>query len=105
MQHQLPPLGPSYSMTFEEQYPKLWILFGTCFFVGVEDGLSDEEVLAEFRTYASVAQVSRAQAELTRLVAAASSDWQQAAHEAWRYFATLAEIRDWLVRINGALAV
>ena len=91
-------------MTFEERYPELWILLGTCFCVGSDDGLSDEEVLTDFRAYASATQVSRAQAELTRLVAAASSDWQHAAHEAWRYFATPAEIRDWLTRINEALA-
>jgi hypothetical protein len=92
-------------MTFQEQYPELWILFGTNFFVGGEEGLSDEEVLAEFRVYASVAQVVRAQTELTRLVAADSIAWQQAAHEAWRYFATPAEIRCWLVSVNQALAV
>jgi hypothetical protein len=92
-------------MTFQECYPALWILFGACFFVGSDEGLSDEEVLEDFRAHASAAEVAQARTELTRLIEAASSDWQQAAYQAWRYFATPAEIRTWLVQISEALAV
>ena len=33
-------------MTFKETYPALYILFGTCFFVGTDFDLTDAEVLA-----------------------------------------------------------
>lgn len=98
-------LSHTTQMRFEETYPELYILFGTDFFVGTDFGLTDAEVLAEFRAYANAAKVALVRAEMSCLLAAAVSDWQEAAHQAWRYFATPAEIRDWLVQINEALAV
>jgi hypothetical protein len=92
-------------MKFEETYPELYILFGACFFVGTDFDLTDAEVLADFRAYASAAELAQVRAEMSRLLAAAASDWQEAAHQAWRYFATPAEIQDWLVLINKALLV
>ena len=49
--------------------------------------------------------VAQVRAEMSRLLAAESADWEEAAHQAWRYFATPAEIRDWLVLINKALLI
>jgi hypothetical protein len=91
-------------MTFQECYPALWTLFGACFFVGSDEGLSDEEVLEEFLTHTGATEVVQARTELTRLIEADSSDWQEAAYQAWRYFETPAEIRTWLVQISEALA-
>jgi len=73
------------------------------FFVGAEDGLTDTEVLADFRAYVSATEVALVRTEMSQLLAAESTDWEEAAHQAWRYFATPAKIRDWLVLINKAL--
>jgi hypothetical protein len=92
-------------MKFEETYPLLWILFGAYFFAGVAAGLTDEEVLEDYRADASGEKITLAQAEMTSLLGAAVSDWLQAASEANRYFATLQENIDWLNMIKGALEV
>lgn len=91
-------------MAFKENYPHLYILLGTCFFVGAEEGLTDEEVLAEYRSSVSAEELALAYAEMTRILAADASDWKQAAHEAWRYFAEPEEIQNWLLLIKAALA-
>jgi hypothetical protein len=95
--------SPATRISFEETYPALYILFGTNFFVGTDFHLTDAEVLADFRAYASAAEVALVRAEMNQLLAAESIDWEEAAHQAWRYFATPAEILDWLVLINNAL--
>jgi hypothetical protein len=95
--------SPATRIRFAETYPALYILFGTNFFVGAEDGLTDAEVLADFRAYVSATEVALVRTEMSQLLAAESTDWEEAAHQAWRYFATPAEIRDWLVLINKAL--
>jgi hypothetical protein len=97
--------SPATRRRFEETYPALYVLFGACFFVGTDFDLTDAEVLADFRAYASAAEVAQVRAEMSRLLAAESTDWEEAAHQAWRYFATLAEIRDWLVLINKVLLI
>jgi hypothetical protein len=95
--------SPATRIRFEETYPALYILFGACFFVGTDFDLPDAEVLADFRTSVSAADLAQTRAEMSRLLAAESTDWEEAAHQAWRYFATPTEIRDWLVLINEAL--
>jgi hypothetical protein len=91
-------------MKFEENYPHLYILFGACFFVGAEEGLTDEEVLADYRSSVSAEELALTHAEMTHLLAADASDWKQAAYEAWRYFANLEENFNWLLMIKAALA-
>lgn len=97
--------SPATRIRFEEAYPALYILFGTCFFVGTDFDLTDTQVLTDFRAYASAAEVAQVRAEMSRLLAAESTDWEEAAHQAWRYFATPADIHYWLVLINKALLI
>lgn len=93
-------LNAELNINFELDYPQLYILFGACFFVGVEEGLEDEDVLKQYLLDCTVDYLLDTKVEMTDFVQHPEY-WKDAAYAAWRYFPNDAELAAWINRIGS----
>lgn len=92
-------------MTFHEQYPALFQLFVGYFAEADFDGLTEEEVMADYLADSLLTEREKALVEIIGLLLDPPS-WAEAAGEANRYFVSPQEQRVWLRMVQtGAVQI
>jgi hypothetical protein len=90
-------------MSFVEKYPRLWNFFAAYFSDADLNNLTDEVVVAEYKSEIQENDLQQVVAELDKLIVDTSC-WEQAADDANRYFATQEENLAWLRMVRRELA-
>lgn len=85
-------------MSFADKYPELYQFFGGYFPEADLDGLTDEQVVAQFVAENPKELVSSVQVELTQLLLD-QGVWDEVATEANRYFETQDDLLHWLQEV------
>ena len=89
-------------MNFQAKYPILWNFFAAHFPDADFENLTDEQVVAGYKSIVNKEALNKVIEELDRLITDTSC-WEQAADDANRYFANQAENLDWLNMVRKGL--
>jgi len=95
-------------MNFKEHYPQLFQFFAGYFPDADIEDYTDEEVISNYiadcnKSEKSKSELAETKKELDLLIENIQDYWQEVGSESNRYFATSAEVLEWLKMIKQSL--